>query len=157
MKAKLRKLPRAWWTVAKGGIVEFGDVTLDIAMGAVTLVMVIAFVGALVPYGPALLLSDALPNSVGTFLAYQCITGPTCDFYSLMGGLALSVFLGAAITVTIALLVWRAMDWQDAKAEVEAEDVAEDEEIAEAVDKWLRKEGYDEFWTPKGVASNGPT
>lgn len=124
MKSRFLKFWSAFLTTAKGSVYQEVSMAMDLALAAVMLVLLLALIGAAVPYGPAILASDYLPRSVGTFLAYQCLAGPTCDFYSLLSGLALSIYLSVGNMVMLVLLVWRMMDWQDAEAEVEAEDEA---------------------------------
>lgn len=125
MKATLRN----FLYVGLGMVVESLSPVVDLGISLFYLLFLAGLIGALVPYAPAVLFGDHLAQSVGTWMAYRCLAGSTCDYYSLMGSLALGLYM-AGIIITVALLpLFRFIDWQSAEMEVELED-AEDEDDA---------------------------
>ncbi len=123
----VRKLGKAALKTALGWIDDDILPVADIALAAFWLIILIAFIGALVAYVPSLLLNGHLASSVGTFLAYQCLAGSTCDFDALMSGLALGLYLLTATSAMVMLLVFRWIDWEVARRELAAEETEEDD------------------------------
>lgn len=152
MKARLRKFA----FVALGWIDESLTPAVDVVFALLYLLLLTGFIGAVIPYAPMVLFGDHLAQSAGAWMAYRCLAGPTCDYYSLMGSLALGLFISGAVIVIILLPSMRWLDWKEAERELAAEEAAEAEASEPGEVRGLNLNGG-ALGKAQGIGAKGPT